>query len=280
MRAMRVHHLDCCTMCPASRRLINGDGSLLARGRLVAHCLLVETDAHGLVLVDTGIGEGDVRDPKGRLGGAFVALTGLGRPDPARTALAQVRALGHDPRDVRHIVCTHLDLDHAGGLGDFPDARVHVPEAESRAAEHPPTLAERERYRPAHFAHRPKWAHYAPSGEPWFGFAAARALEGLPPEILAVPLPGHTRGHACIAVQSKGKWLLHAGDGFFHRSVVEPDAPATPAGLVVFEALVALDRARVRENHARLRELSRSHRDEVDIFCAHDPAQFDRLAAR
>lgn len=267
-------------MCPVSRRLINGEGSLFARGRLVAHCLLVETDAHGLVLVDTGIGEADVRDPKGRLGAPFVAITGLAAPDPARTARAQVRALGYDPADVRHIVCTHLDLDHAGGLADFPEARVHVLEDESRAAEHPPTLAERERYRPVHFAHAPKWAHYRPAGEPWFGFPAARALEGLPPEILAVPLPGHTRGHACVAVQSQGRWLLHCGDGFFHRSVVEPDAPPAPLGLRAFEGLVALDRARVAGNHARLRELARQHRAEVDLFCAHDPVQFDRLAGR
>jgi glyoxylase-like metal-dependent hydrolase (beta-lactamase superfamily II) len=267
-------------MCPISRRLVNGEGSLFARGALVAHCLLVETDGHGLVLVDTGIGEDDLRDPKGRLGGAFVAITGAGARAPTRTARAQVSALGYDPRDVRHIVCTHLDLDHAGGLADFPEARVHVPAAESSAALARATLPERERYRPAHFAHGPRWAHYEERGEAWFGFPAARALEGLPPEILAVPLPGHTRGHACVAVQHSGRWLLHAGDGFFHRSVVEPDAPSMPAALRLFESLVAVDRARVAGNHARLRALAAEHRGDVDVFCAHDPEQFARLAAR
>jgi hypothetical protein len=58
---MRVHHLDCCTMCPRGQSAINGEGSLFARARLVSHCLLIETDAHGLVLVDTGIGVDDVR---------------------------------------------------------------------------------------------------------------------------------------------------------------------------------------------------------------------------
>jgi len=36
--------------------------SILARGRLCCHCLLVEGD-RGLTLVDTGFGLGDVADP-------------------------------------------------------------------------------------------------------------------------------------------------------------------------------------------------------------------------
>jgi glyoxylase-like metal-dependent hydrolase (beta-lactamase superfamily II) len=45
--------------------------------------------------------------------------------------LEQVKQLGFSPRDVRHIVLTHLDSDHAGGLENFPEAHVHVLEAES-----------------------------------------------------------------------------------------------------------------------------------------------------
>ena len=33
---------------------------------------------------------------------------------------------GFRREDVRHILVTHLDFDHAGGLPDFPDAVVHV----------------------------------------------------------------------------------------------------------------------------------------------------------
>src|SRR5579863_9917942 len=101
---MRVHHLNCATMCPPFAKLVNGSGSLFARGRLVCHCLLLET-RDGLVLVDTGLGTADVEDPKGRLGGFFVGLT---KPRLVReeTALAQVQALGFRPSDVRHIVPT------------------------------------------------------------------------------------------------------------------------------------------------------------------------------
>jgi len=42
------------------------------------------------------------------------------------TALRQIERLGYHPRDVRHIVLSHLDFDHAGGLDDFPHATVHM----------------------------------------------------------------------------------------------------------------------------------------------------------
>ena len=50
------------------------------------------------------------------------------------TAIRQLEALGHKASDVRHIVLTHLDFDHAGGLEDFPNATVHVMDAEFVAA--------------------------------------------------------------------------------------------------------------------------------------------------
>lgn len=276
---MKVHHLDCCTMCPFPRRLVNGDGSLFERGLMCAHVLLVETPASGLLLVDTGVGLADVADPAGRLGRPFVVATGFHGATPAMTAIEQVRARGFDPRDVRHVVPTHLDLDHAGGLPDFPWAKVHVHVAEKAAALSPTTFMEKERYRRGHFAHGPDFVIYERTGEAWMGLPAVHDLAGLPPEILAVPLPGHTRGHACIAVRTKERWLLHAGDAYFHRATLDGGTSAVPFGLRLFERNAAIDYARVRANHARLAELSRAHREDVTVFSAHDPVELDALRA-
>ena len=110
-------------MCPWGQRYINGEGGLLASARLVCHVLLIE-GADGLVLVDTGFGSDDVRNPRQ----ISVPFTAMMRPrlEVGETAVSQVRARGFDPADVRHIVLTHLDVDHAGGLPDFPQAKVHV----------------------------------------------------------------------------------------------------------------------------------------------------------
>ena len=148
---MRVHHLSCGSLCPHGGRLIGGEGGLLSRADVVCHCLLIES-ADGLVLVDTGFGIDDARNPA-RLGQPFRALL---QPAAAieETALTQVEALGFAAADVRHIVATHLDPDHAGGLPDFPDAEVHVLAPELAAALHP-RLDERARYRRAHLGPRP-----------------------------------------------------------------------------------------------------------------------------
>ena len=42
--AVRIHHLNCGTMCPFGGSLLGGDGAALASARLVCHCLLIEGD--------------------------------------------------------------------------------------------------------------------------------------------------------------------------------------------------------------------------------------------
>ncbi|MDR7302253.1 MBL fold metallo-hydrolase [Haloactinomyces albus] len=266
---MRVHHLNCGTMRPLGGSLIAGSGSILSRATMVCHCLLIETNS-GLVLVDTGIGLPDIDNPSGTLGPDFRLIT---HPvlDRAETAVSQVTALGYEPDDVRHIVLTHLDVDHAGGLRDFPHATVHVHQEELRASKSQHTRQERMRYRPAQWGHRPHWMTYPETaGESWFGFGAVRDLSGLPSEILLIPLAGHSRGHTGVAVHDGNRWLLHAGDAFFLHSEIDPDRPRCTPGLRAFQTLVQADRDRRLSNQRRLRALARDHAHEVDIFCSHD----------
>ncbi|MGW4894357.1 MBL fold metallo-hydrolase [Kitasatospora sp. NPDC004240] len=272
---MRVHHLDCATMCPVGGRLLLGSGGPLV-GRLSAHCLLIEGPS-GLVLVDTAFGTDDVADP-GRLGRQFLTVV-RPRLDPARTALHQIRALGYDPRDVRHIVLTHLDLDHAGGIGDFPHARVHVLDEELRAARARATRGERDRYRPAQWAHDPLWAEHprAAATEDFYGLRGIPILPGEVPDLLLVPLPGHSRGHCGVAVRTDGGWLLHCGDAYFSHTDVDPRAPRRPYGLTAFQHLVAVDRGARRDTLELLRDLRRTHADEVRLVCAHDPSELTAL---
>jgi glyoxylase-like metal-dependent hydrolase (beta-lactamase superfamily II) len=274
---MRIHHLDCCSMCPRGRRALNGDGSLFARARLVSHCLLIETDAHGLALVDTGIGVDDIRDTR-RLGAFFGPAMQVDATRTEMAALAQVEARGFRREDVRHVVLTHLDFDHAGGLADFPAAKVHVHAHEKDAALARATFNQKQRYRAVQFAHGPLWETFEARGEPWRGVPGARQLAGLPPEILALPMPGHSRGHAAIAVDTGHGWLVHAGDAYFHRSVTQRgETSGMPWGLRSIERLIAFDYARVRANHATLARLAKQ--DDVTIFSSHDPVEYERLRA-
>ncbi|NBE50246.1 MBL fold metallo-hydrolase [Streptomyces boluensis] len=271
---MKVHHLNCGTMRPFGRRLVNGTGSPFRTGEMVCHCLLIETE-QGLVLVDSGLGLDDIARPERSLSGRFRAAA---RPvlDPDETAVRQVAALGYDPADVRHIVLTHLDLDHAGGLPDFPHATVHVLGTELDAALSGRTRGERLRYPTAQRAHGPDWRSYEAGGEPWFGFDAVRQLAGLPPEILLVPLAGHTVGHAGVAVDTGDGWLLHAGDAYFFHGETDPAHPRSTPGLRLFQTLVETERTARLHNQERLLELARTAGDEVAIFSSHDPVELAR----
>lgn len=273
--SLRVHHINCGTMCPACQRLINDRaGSWSEPGRLVCHCLLIET-ADSLVLVDTGLGQQDIAEPDRRLGGAFRKVF-KPRLDPQETAITQIRGLGFDPRDVRHIALTHVDLDHAGGIADFPEAQVHVLKPELQQLQQP-GWRERNRFRPAQFEHQPNWVTHAPEGERWFGFEGIRAIPGVGDDILLIPLIGHTKGHTGVAVRQGNKWLLHSGDAYYHRSQLT-DQPRTPHGLMALEAGVQSIRQSRLHNQARLRELAQQHSAEVEIFCSHDPVEFSRYA--
>jgi glyoxylase-like metal-dependent hydrolase (beta-lactamase superfamily II) len=270
---MRVHHLNCGTMRPLGGRLVNDGGGLLGPARLVCHCLLIETE-QGLVLVDTGLGVPDVTTHVEQLERNWLRLT---RPvlELAETAAEQIKRLGHRVEDVRHIVLTHLDRDHAGGLPDFPQAQVHVHDAEYQAMLRSP---ERARYLGHQWQHGPQWnIHGSADGERWFGFEAVRDLPGLPPEILLVPLPGHTRGHTGVAVRRPdGKWLLHAGDAYFFHGEMADRPHCTPV-LRFFQGRVQVNGALRRRNQERLRDLVTAHRGQLEVFCAHDPVELDRL---
>ncbi|MFD1149491.1 MBL fold metallo-hydrolase [Saccharothrix hoggarensis] len=255
---MKVHHLNCGTMRPVGGRLVDGQGSVFRRAELVCHVLLVEAP-DGLLLVDSGLGLDDLRDPRATLSARY-RWTSLPVYDERETAVRQVEALGFAASDVRDIALTHLDVDHAGGLRDFPSARVHVLKEELDDRDNP-------RYSPAQWRHA-DFVPHEPTGETWFGFDGVRELR---PDVLLVPLIGHTRGHTGVAVKTGDRWLLHAGDAyFFHGALRTP--PHVPPVLARFErAVQTVAELRVANQH-RLREVA----GEVDVFSAHDAVELRR----
>lgn len=141
-----------------------------------------------------------------------------------------------------------------------------------------PSRRERIRYRSAQWAHGPKIVEHRPDGEKWRGFAAAKELDAIAPGIVLASLPGHTRGHACVAVDTGTRWLLHAGDAFYHHGTIDGRTPV-PAALRAMETLVAWDLKKVRDNHARLTELYRRGDPDLAIFSAHDPTLYEQVRA-
>ena len=261
-------------MRPMGQGLLERVSPAMAGAPMVCHCLLIEV-GDDLVLVDTGFGLQDIAQRHKRLSRAFLKAA---RPTLSQfeTAAHQVEALGFKRHDVTHIIVTHLDPDHAGGLSDFPQAKVHVLAEEHLGATRRPSAKERARYRPMQWDATTRWQLYGVRGEPWFGFDAVRDLRGLPPELLMIPMSGHSRGHACVAIDTGSGWLLHCGDAYFQHGSIHPGTPCASA-LTLFERTVALDYEVVCANQHRLSELAQSHSDTVQLFCSHDGSELTHM---
>lgn len=248
----KVHHVNC--------------GFLHAppNPRVVCHCVLLE-DPSGLALIDTGIG---LRDAD-RLAPELVTMAGF-QFGEADTAVRQVEGLGFRTADVTHAVLTHGDPDHAGGLSDFPHARVHVSEEE-----HARLFSGHWRYVPAQFAHGPRWATYPRTTRRWYGLEARTVDLGFESEVLLIPLFGHTLGHCGVAIGQGDRWILHVGDAYYLR--VETQTDDHPVS--VLAAQRADDDAIRRASLAEIRRLLRDHGDEIEMLGYHDPSEFPQRRA-
>jgi glyoxylase-like metal-dependent hydrolase (beta-lactamase superfamily II) len=181
----KIHHVNFGTM-----QAIPVDPNSIT----ACHCLVLE-DVNGLVLVDTGLGLIEMQHPKERFGESLLNTWGF-TIDEGLTAIRQLQNRGYDPADVKHIIITHLDVDHAGGLRDFPHATVHL------AAEELANLdARNPRYLYNQFDHGPKWQTHGKSSERWFGLEARDLGLGLSSAAKLIPLFGHSRGHCGVAIQ-------------------------------------------------------------------------------
>jgi glyoxylase-like metal-dependent hydrolase (beta-lactamase superfamily II) len=244
----KIHHINC--------------GTLIVEGypTVVCHCLLLE-DQSGLALIDSGIGLLDVQNPVERLGQELIDMAGY-QFNEFDTAVRRIESLGFDIEQVKHIVLTHCDPDHTGGLADFPNAEVHVAQEELSHA-----LSGHLRYVPQQFEHSPKWKPYTKSKREWFGLEARPVEIGYASEVLLIPLFGHTLGHCGIAVQNgDGHWLLHVGDAYYLKAELTVDDHPVSA-FAEFRADV--NQARIASLN-ELRRLFREHSDQIEIIGYHD----------
>ncbi|MCC7477711.1 MBL fold metallo-hydrolase [bacterium] len=271
-----IHHISCGFFRTPFAALSYGQGGILARGPYVIHCLLIELDAEaggGLALVDTGLSERDIENPLLRLG---IGMTLGGGATRGMSALRHVQRLGFQAGDVKHILMTHLDKDHAGGLEDFPGAQVHVHPAELRAAMQRRRLIDRQRYSGLHFSHKPNWQVLdTQSARKWQEEFRAFTVPGLSEKILMVDLPGHSAGHCGVAIETIRGWLLHCGDAVYHGSWLQSAKRRPPLLIQGVEMLLQSD-ARARAlTRAKLQRLTA--RGGAKVFASHDPVAFKEL---
>jgi glyoxylase-like metal-dependent hydrolase (beta-lactamase superfamily II) len=140
---------------------------------------------------------------------------------PEQALPAQLEALGVDPRSVRTVVMTHLHLDHASGVSQFPNATFVVSEAEWAAASDGGVRAG---YRTRQFDHAFDWRTVDYDGrdvESFAGFGRSVDLFG-DGSVRLLSTPGHSIGHQSVVLRlAGGREILLCGDAALRRRAID-----------------------------------------------------------
>jgi glyoxylase-like metal-dependent hydrolase (beta-lactamase superfamily II) len=152
------------------------------------------------------------------------ALLDCGPASCFETLLERLGEQGLALADVRHLLLSHIHLDHAGGAGvlvrEHPGLQVHVSEVGAPHLVDPAKLiASAKRLYGDQF--EPLWGEIAPVAEANVHVVGSRVV-GLE----CFPSPGHARHHVCYVADG----TLYAGDAAGvriapHRSVLPPTPP-------------------------------------------------------
>lgn len=175
---------------------------------------LVEHPGAGPILIDSGLHPSAAVDPRKSLGrvGALALRPKMG---PEDAVAAQLRSRAIDASDVRLVVMTHLHIDHASGVSEFPEATFIVTAEEWEAATQP--RGWRHGYRQRQFDHAFDWRLVdfgAPEVDSYATFGRSYDLLG-DGSIRIVSTPGHTPGHMSVILRTSEREVLAAGDAIF-----------------------------------------------------------------
>lgn len=218
---------------------------------------VIEHADHGLILFDTGINHlvADPETAETHCGPGLREAYGAQGFTREHAVDAQLGRLGHRTSDIAYVIYSHLHLDHAGGMGYFPDAVHVVQHDELRHAWWPDRWTAR------------GYAYNDIRDTRGFDFLE---LDGdtdlfLDGSVRVFRTTGHTPGHQGIVLDldNQGR-IAFLGDAAHLQEALEGNVPMTSDWNIEEKLLT----------YGRIRALARAG---VRIFLSHDPDHFAAL---
>jgi glyoxylase-like metal-dependent hydrolase (beta-lactamase superfamily II) len=185
---------------------------------------LVEHPGAGPFLVDTGFHSSVAVDPKknlGRINAQFFKVTEM---EQSQAAAAQLRARGIDHRQLGLVIMTHLHVDHASAIADFPQATFLVSRREWEAATEP--RATLQGYVRRQFDHAFDYRLLdfdSAESDSFASFGRSFDVFG-DGSVRLVYTPGHTHGHLSVVLRLRGREALVAGDAIYAMRTLRESA--------------------------------------------------------
>jgi N-acyl homoserine lactone hydrolase len=226
---------------------------------------LVRHPGAGLLLVDTGLHPSVAVRPRANMGRVASAMFKGLEMTPEQAVTAQLRARDIQPADVKAVVMTHLHVDHASAMSEFPDATFLFSSAEWAAAT---DQGQRHGYVRRQFDHAFDYRTLDFDGTDtgsFSGFGRTFDLFG-DGSVRVAFTPGHTLGHMSVILRLREREVLLAGDAIFlERNLSEVRLPF-----------------RVEDEHLyrrSMREIELYRRETPDalVIPSHDMARWETL---
>ncbi|MGZ5339530.1 MAG: N-acyl homoserine lactonase family protein [Thermoleophilaceae bacterium] len=181
---------------------------------------LVEHPGVGLVLIDTGLHPSVAVKPSENFGRVTLLAFRDLEMDSGQALPAQLRERGLEASAVKAVVMTHLHVDHASGISEFPGATFVVSRAEWYAAT---SQGQTHGYVTRQFDHAFDYRlleFEGPDASSFAGFARSFDLFG-DGSVRTVYTPGHTLGHMSVLLRTARGEVLVAGDAMYLRSTLD-----------------------------------------------------------
>ncbi len=203
----------------------------------------------------SGLGISHTLDPNVYLlsGGEELALVDAGAGWGEDRILDNVRSLGYEPGQIKHVLLTHAHADHAGGAASLAErvrSRVYLSELEREALENADeealglSIARRNGYYPENYILRACKVDVALRGD--------EKLRCGDLELAVIPTPGHSAGSVCYLADTEEGVTLFAGDTVFAGGRISLIV-APGSDLLAMQESVAslggLDRTRLLPGH-------------------------------
>ena len=185
---------------------------------------LIEHPGFGPLLVDTGFHASVAVDPKKNLGRVNATVFKDIRMEQSQAVSHQLRARGIEPKDVKLVVMTHLHVDHASAISDFPEATFLVSRAEWEAAGEP--RGDFRGYVRRQFDHAFDFRLVdfdSSDAESFAGFGRSFDVLG-DGSVRIVATPGHTPGHLSVVLRLARREALIAGDAIYSMRTLRESA--------------------------------------------------------
>lgn len=183
---------------------------------------LIRHPKAGPILVDTGLHPSMSSDPVQNLG-RFGTRFYKPQVEHGEDVSSQLRAKGVDPGSIRLVIMTHLHIDHASGIADFPDATFIVTANEWEAATSGAFAFKKGYHRPQ-FDYAFDFRTVSFDGADVNSYASfGRTIDLFGDgSIRLASTPGHTAGHQSVIVRLKDDDMVISGDAIYLENQLEP----------------------------------------------------------